>query len=129
MARPGVRVLSYDNSDGSHSGLWNSLRAWADRADDPDAWRRSIITSAQTKPRNLLPDQRGRVVSLIRSDRGAKRFAEAVPSPPAEWLCVFDRYVRYGSPRTIPGSEGEIEPRPEFKLDDDPLRPAREPWA
>jgi hypothetical protein len=125
----GVRVLAYDNSDGTHSGLWNSLRAWADRADDADAWRRSVIALAQSKPRDLLPDQRGRVVSLVRSDRGAKLFADAVPSPPAEWLCVFDRYVRYGSPRTIPGGEGELEPRPEFKLDDDPLRPAREPWA
>ena len=46
-----------------------------------------------------------------------------------EWLCVFDRYVRYGSPRTTPGTEGEIAPRPEFKLDDDPLRSAGEPWT
>jgi hypothetical protein len=125
----GVRALSYDNSDGSHSGLWNSLRAWADRADDPGAWRQSIVTVAQTRPRDLLPAQRGQVASLIRSDRGAKLFADAVPSPPAEWLCVFDRYIRYGSPRSMPGAEGEIEPRSEFKLDDDPLRPAREPWA
>lgn len=124
----GVRVLPYDNSDGSHSGLWDSLRAWADRADDPEAWRHSIVAVAQTKPHYLLPDQRGRVVSLVRSDRGAKLFADAVPSPPAEWLCVFDRYVRYGSPRTMPGAEGEIAPRPEFNLDDDPLRPAGEPW-
>jgi hypothetical protein len=125
----GVRVLSYDNSDRSYSGQWDSLRAWADRADDPGAWRHSIVTIAQTKPRDLLPDQRGRVVSLVRSDRGAKLFVDAVPSPPAEWLCVFDRYVRYGSPRTMPGAEGEIAPRPEFKLDDDPLRPAGEPWG
>ncbi len=124
----GVRVLSYDNSDHSYSGLWDSLRAWADRADDPGAWRQSIVTLAQTKPRELLPDQRGRVASLVRSDRGAKLFAEVVPPPPAEWLCVFDRYVRYGSPRSMPGNEGEIEPVPEYKLDDDPLRPAGEPW-
>lgn len=124
----GVRVLSYDNSDRLYSGLWDSLRAWADRADDPGAWRHSIVTVAQTKPRDLRPDQRGRVVSLVRSDRGAKLFADAVPPPPAEWLCVFDRYIRYGSPRTMPGAEGEIAPRPEFKLDDDPLRPAGEPW-
>jgi hypothetical protein len=125
----GVRVLSYANSDGSYSGLWNSLRAWADRADDPGAWRHSIVTIAQATPRDLLPDQRGRVVSLVRSDRGAKLFAEAVPYPRAEWLCVFDRYVRYGSPRTTPRTEGEIAPRPELKLDDDPFRPAGEPWT
>ncbi len=124
----GVRALSYDKSGDTHPALWDSLRAWADRADDPDAWRHSIVTMAQTNRRKLLADQRGRVVSLVRSDRGAKLFAEAIPSPPAEWLCVFDRYVRYGSPRTSPGAEGEIAPLPEFKLDDDPLRPAGEPW-
>ena len=124
----GVRALSYENSDDTHPALWDSLRAWADRADNPDAWRHSIVTMAQTKPHDLLPEQRGRVVSLVRSDRGAKLFAEAKPSPPAEWLCVFDRYVRYGSPRTTPGAEGEIAPLPEFKLDDDPPRPAGDPW-
>ena len=124
----GVRALSYDKSGDDHPALWNSLRAWADRADNPDAWRHSIVTMAKTRPRELLPDQRGRVVSLVRSDRGAKLFAEAKPAPPAEWLCVFDRYVRYGSPRTIPGVDGEIAPLPEFKLDDDPMRPAGEPW-
>lgn len=124
----GVRVLSYDNADGSFAGLWDSLRAWADRADDSGAWRHSIVTLAQTRPRDLSPDQRGRVASLVRSDRGAKLFAEVVPRPPAEWLCVFDRYVRYGSPRSMPGTEGVIEPRPEYKLDDDPLRPAGAPW-
>jgi hypothetical protein len=123
----GVRVLSYGNPDGSYSGLWDSLWAWADRADDLGAWRQSIATMAQTNPRDLLPDQRGKVASLVRSDRGAKLFSEATPSPPAEWLCVFDRYVRYGSPRSMPGTEGEIEPLPEYKLDDDPLRPAGEP--
>ena len=44
---PNVRVLSYDNSDGTYSGLWNSLRAWADRSDDPGAWRGSIVTIRQ----------------------------------------------------------------------------------
>jgi len=28
----------------------------------------------------------------------------------------------------MPGTEGEIEPLAEYKLDDDPLRPAGEPW-
>jgi hypothetical protein len=86
----GVRALSYDNSDGSHAALWDSLRAWANRADDPDAWRRTIVALAQTKPRDLQPHERGHVASLVKSDRGAKLFSEAAPSPPAEWLCVFE---------------------------------------
>jgi hypothetical protein len=124
----GVRPLSYSNTDASHSALWDSLRAWASRADDPEAWRRTIVTLAQTKPRDLQPYQCGQVASLVKSDRGAKLFAEAAPSPPAEWLCVFDRYVRYGNPRAAPGAEGEILPVSEFHLDDDPPRPASKPW-
>jgi SIR2-like protein len=65
----GVRALSYDKSGDAHPALWNSLRAWADRADNPDTWRHSIVTMAQTKPRELRPDQRGRVVSLGRVNR------------------------------------------------------------
>lgn len=125
----GVQPLSYTNSDGSHSALWNSLSAWAHRADDPDAWRRSIITLSQGRPRDLQPDQRGQVASLVKSDRGAKLFAEAVPPPPAEWLCVFDRHVRYGSPRGTPRGEDDIEPLSAFCLDDDSPRPAKKPWA
>jgi hypothetical protein len=124
----GVRPLSYNNPDSSHSALWDSLRAWANRADDPDAWRRTIVALAQTKPRDLQAHQRGQVASLVKSDRGAKLFSEAVPSPSAEWLCIFDRYVRYGNPRATPGAEGEIVPLSEYNLDDDPSRPASKPW-
>ena len=124
----GVRPLSYNNSDGAHSALWDSLRAWASRADDPDAWRRIILVLAQTRPRDLQAQERGQVASLVRSDRGAKLFVEAAPPPPAEWLRVFDRYLRYGNPRATPGAEGEITPLQEFNLDDDPPRVASQPW-
>ena len=125
----GVRPLGYTNTDNSYSALWDSLRAWAARADDPDAWRRTIVTTlAQARPRTLQPLERGQVASLIKSDRGARLFADSVPPPPAEWLCVFDRNIRYGNPREAPGAEGEVEPLPEFSLDDDPPRPASKPW-
>ena len=125
----GIRALAYTNTDSSYSALWDSLRAWAARADDPDAWRRTVVTTvAQASPRTLQPHERGQVVSLIKSDRGARLFANAVPPPPAEWVCVFDRYVRYGNPRATPGADGEVEPLPEFRLDDDPKRQASEPW-
>jgi SIR2-like protein len=125
----GVSALAYINTDASYSALWDSLRAWAARADDPDTWRRTIVTTlAQVRPRTLRPHERGQVVSVIRSQRGARVFADTVPPPPAEWLCVFDRNIRYGNPREAPGSEGEVEPLPEFSLDDDPPRPASKPW-
>jgi SIR2-like domain len=124
----GVRALSYENADGSHAGLWNSLRAWANRADDPDAWRRTIVALAQERPGELQPHERGQVASLVKTDRGAKLFAEATPPPPAEWLCVFDRYVRYGNPVRTPGAIGEVLPLPDFSLDDDPPRSEGQPW-
>jgi hypothetical protein len=124
----GVRALAYDNTDGSHAALWDSLRVWANRADDPDAWRRTIVALAQAKPQDLQSHERGQVASLVKSDRGAKLFSEAAPPPPAEWLCVFDRYVRYGNPVATPGAEGEVLPLPDFSLDDDPPRDADKPW-
>ena len=124
----GVRALSYDNLDDSHSALWDSLRAWASRADDPDAWRRAIVALAQAKPRDLQPHERGQIASLVKSDRGAKLFSEATPPPPAEWLCVFDRWLRYGNPVPGPGAESEVLPLSAFSLDDDPPRAADKPW-
>ena len=95
----GVRVLSYDNSDGFV--LWSvALSSGVGRSSGRS--RR-----VATHDRNSCAEQATRsssrlsavkVAALIRSDRGAKLFADAVPSPPAEWLCVFDRYIRYGSP-------------------------------
>ena len=125
---PGVRALSYENADGSHAALWNSLRAWANRADDPDAWRRTIVAFAQARPADLQPHERGQVASLIKTDRGAKLFAEATPPPPGEWLCVFDRYVRHGNPVATPGAIGEVLPLADFSLDDDPPRSEGQPW-
>jgi hypothetical protein len=124
----GVRALSYENADGSHAALWNSLRAWANQADDPDAWRRTVVALAQAQPGELQSHERGQVASLVKTDRGAKLFAEAAPPPPAEWLCVFDRYVRYGNPVRTPGAIGEILPLSDFSLDDDPPRSEGQPW-
>ncbi|UPK35456.1 SIR2 family protein [Bradyrhizobium sp. 186] len=72
----GVTALAYPASP-AHSALWDTLRAWADRSDDLEKWRRSILDLASTSPRQLSPHERGQVVSLIRTAEGAKLFAEA----------------------------------------------------
>jgi hypothetical protein len=119
----GVRPLPYEDSDGSHSALWDTLRSWADRADDPDAWRSTIVALARVGPRSLQPHERGQVASLVRTDRGAKLFADAEQPAPADWLCVFDRHVRYGEPRSAFGDAEEFDPLVQYGLDDDPPRP------
>ena len=120
----GVRVLAYPATDDSHSALWDTLSAWADRADDPLAWRQRIVDLARKGPRNLEPYERGQVASLVRTDVGAKLFANADPPPPGEWLCVFDRNFRYGEVGIqSDDSQPAFDPFTEYSLDDDPPRP------
>jgi len=117
----GVVPLAYPKSS-AHSALWDSLRAWADRADDPEKWRRSILSLASSNPRHLAAHERGQVVSLVRTTEGAKRFADTGDTPPAEWICVFDKNVRYGEPRDRGKEEAPIDPLAIYGLDDDPPR-------
>lgn len=118
-----VEAILYDPADQSHSGLWNSLRAWAERARDHDAWRRGIIELSQRGPRALRAHERGQVASVIKSVTGARAFAEATPAPPAEWLCVFDASLRYQKPDRVSYDAEEVfDPLAAYGLDDDPPR-------
>ena len=121
----GVRALAYFGTENDHSSLWNTLSAWADRADDPLAWRQRVIDLARRGPRNLAPYERGQVASLVRTDMGAKLFVDADPPLPGEWLCVFDRNVRYGPVgHSSDDSQPNFDPLVEYRLDDDPPRPS-----
>lgn len=116
----GVTPISYHD----HPELWDSLEAWAERAKDPKLWRSSIIAMAAAHPSVLQPHERGQVAHLVRSTIGAKEFADAVPSPPAEWLCVFDRSSRMAKKTKGYGEDAEeFDPQIAFGLDDDPPRP------
>ena len=119
----GVSPLSYLVTDEEHSALWNTLKAWAGRADDPDRWRKRIVDLARKGPRELTAAQRGQVVSVVKTSAGAKLFAYAEPPPPGEWLCVLDAEIRYGE-AFVGHSEDtpEFDPYSEYGLDDDPPR-------
>ena len=112
----GVLPMAYERQDDDHSRLWNTLEAWAQRSDDPSAWRSKVINLARKGPRALTGDERGQVVSLIQTNAGTKAFADAEPPPSGEWLCVFDAELRYANPRP------EFDPLEEYGLDDDPPR-------
>ena len=117
------QALAYPGIDDDHSALWDTLSAWADRADDPSVWRQRIVDLARTGPRNLEPYERGQVASLVRTEVGAKLFADADPPPPGEWLCVFDRNFRYGEVGIqSDDSQPAFDPLIEYSLDDDPPR-------
>lgn len=76
--------------------LWKSLNAWGERANDPDKWQQSIISNKALKnPRDLDPYERGQVAHVVSSTSGARKFAGCTAPPSAEWLCVFDPFIRY----------------------------------
>jgi hypothetical protein len=117
----GVKAIPFKE----FSHLWSSLESWAVRADDPDEWTNHVMSLAQQSPRQLRSFERGQVAALVATTEGAKAFANANTPPSAEWLCVFDKYARYGKPsRDRWGADAvEIDPLNEYGLDDDPPRP------
>ena len=121
----GVEAIAYPTWAGDHASLWDTLEAWAQRADDPLAWQQRVVELAQKGPRKVEKHERGQVTSLVRTIDGAKLFAEADPPPPGEWLCVFDNTVRHGNVERDPhGLQPSFDPLIEYGLDDDPPRPA-----
>ena len=116
----GVTPIAYED----HGDLWKTMDAWAERADDPRAWRSQIVDLARKGPRQLDPHERGQVAHLVRTISGARKFADADPSPTAEWLCVFDASCRAAKNSSEYGEDAEtFDPSQAFGLDDDPPRP------
>lgn len=118
----GVTAIAYKD----HSHLWESLEAWADRADDPRKWRSKVIELAMQSPRQIAAFERGQVAHLVRTTPGARLFASANPSPPAEWLCVFDASCRVAKKSSGYGDNPEFfDPFEVYGLDDDPPPPTK----
>lgn len=122
----GVTPICYPQSDG-HAGLWDTLSAWAETVRNPEGWNDKVIGIAQKRPIEITSHERGQVVELVSSKRGAKLFADAQPAPSAEWMCVFDANVRYAEPtKRSWDDDEEIDPLDLYGLDDDPPRPPKE---
>src|SRR5690606_9330138 len=117
----GVTPMPYPASE-KHVALWETLEKWSNRAGNPSTWRRSIIELANKNPKQCMPHERGMVSHLVRSAIGAREFADAIPRPPLEWICVFDKFVRFGAPTQSHHDEDETDPLATYGLDDDPGR-------
>jgi hypothetical protein len=117
-APKGVEAISY-SGDGGHRALWSTLEAWAERARSPEAWRRKLLTRARNGPRSMAPYERGQVKHVISDAPGAAAFLES--DQPAEWLCVFDPQIRYGSPEEAQETSAAWDPFDAYALDDDPV--------
>lgn len=119
----GVTAIPYDGAN-KHAALWDTLEAWAERAEDPQKWISDIIDRARSGPTALQPFERGQVAHCVSTLEGARHFAQAVPPLPAEWLYTFDRYRRYARPGDV-GAFGEpqkfVDPFDLYHLDSDPI--------
>ena len=116
----GVTAIAYAGHEHDHKHLWQTMEAWAARADDPRAWRASVIEFAQQDPKSLLAHQRGQVAHVLRSVPGAKLFTEAQPPAHPEWVCVMDANVRSAKETHGYGDDAEtFDPRNAYGLDDD----------
>ncbi|NVK33064.1 MAG: SIR2 family protein [Rhodobacteraceae bacterium] len=112
----GVTAIAYS----SHSELWQTMAAWAERVDDPRQWRTSVIASSRQDPKSLPPHQRGQVAHVLRSVQGARLFADADPAPHPEWICVLDAHVRSAKQSSGYGENAEtFDPKLHYGLDDD----------
>ncbi|MES2432882.1 MAG: SIR2 family protein [Pseudomonadota bacterium] len=118
-----VTAIAYPGHGHDHSALWDTLIAWAGRADDPRSWRSSVVEMARRGPQSLEAHERGMVAHLIRTQPGAKLFANAEPPVTPEWLCVFDSWCRKAKPSSSYGENAEtFDPLLFYGLDDDPPR-------
>ncbi|MEQ9846626.1 SIR2 family protein [Pectobacterium brasiliense] len=125
----GVEAIPY-SPDNAHAALWQSLEAWAERAHDPDAWYEKIIGLSKKGPTALQPHERGQVAHVISTYEGVKKFCAGKVIPPAEWLCVFDKYRRFAKPGSSGsfGREGPyVDPFDLYGLDSDTPPPKSDP--
>lgn len=117
----GVEVIAYSGEGNDHSHLWDTLEAWAERADNPKKWKKNVIKTASSCPRDLEAYERGQVAHLVRTKYGAKLLYKTESPINLEWLCVFDSRCRMAEPYNSYGMDIEtFKPRDNYGLDDDP---------
>ncbi|URK87132.1 hypothetical protein LP421_25640 [Rhizobium sp. RCAM05350] len=117
----GVEAILYDEAN-RHSALWETLEAWAERADDADGWIDRVVELARQGPEKLAPHQRGQVAHITGTVEGVRKFSEGENPPPATWLCVFDPFRRYEKPGHVGRFDDRgpyLDPFDLFGLDSD----------
>lgn len=128
-AHKGVTPIPYESSN-RHAMLWDTLRAWAGRARNVDAWADGVIAAAAAGPETMLPHERGVIAHLAATASGAKALATAAAPPPATWLCVLDPQRRYGDPGPLSLDDydgARFDPFEAFGLDSDEPPPPMDP--
>jgi hypothetical protein len=115
----GVQAIPFDSSNG-FSPLWDTLRAWAERARDSNAWFDALLSRAAPGPKHLAPHDRGQVAHMLSTAEGAMRLASAATPLSAQWLLVADTAQRYAKPvRTSTEGLPPFDPFESLSLDSD----------
>ena len=100
--------------------LWQTMEAWAERADDPRDWRASVISTTRRDPKGMAPHERGQVAHVLRTNPGARLLSRAGSAAHPEWICVLDASVRAAEPdRGFGTGDGTFDPGLAYGLDDD----------
>lgn len=105
----GVHPIAYEPLDDRHAGLWESLEAWAQRADDPEAWRTRVISVSQGGQRFCNP------MSGARSPLSCKRPPARKPSerpsrPRSGFASLMPGCVTPGAARTCSTGARSLTP-------------------
>lgn len=117
----GVLGISYPN----HDDLWNTITEWAKYAGDEDKWNTHIFEFSQKSPKDLEAFERGQVTNFVSSLKGAQKFQLFQPTPKAEWIYVFDKYIRLGKPKNVKNQTGQnliLDPIDLYGIDTDFIR-------
>ena len=112
----GVTPIPYND----HDQLWQTMKAWAERAADPREWRRKVLATAKRDPKEMLSYERGQVVHFLRSVSGANLFSDDDPLPHPEWVCVLDAATRTAKASySFDEVPKKFDPAEAYGLDDD----------
>lgn len=123
----GVQAIPF-STDRGFASLWETLHAWAERAQDNRRWYASVLSRAGAGPQHLLPHERGQVVHLLSTIEGARTVASSPDIPDAAWLLVGDPMQRYATPPgSSLGDDDTFDAYQTLRLDCDPVPKLRDP--
>ncbi len=114
----------------NYSNLWDTLKAWADRARDLDSWHRETLSAASDGPSGVSPVFRGRIAHLASTAVGMTTLCYGNPPLPASWLYTFDPQVRYLKPlprKRYDYKSGAVDSFEQLSLDRDEPPPPVDP--
>ncbi|WP_246763658.1 SIR2 family protein [Rhizobium bangladeshense] len=113
-----------------YDNLWDTLKAWADRARDLEAWYHQTMVEASSGPSKASPILRGRIAHMASTVAGMVKLTSSNPPLPSTWLYAFDPEVRYLKPQRLERNDpnsGEFDPFEQLGLDRDEPPPPIDP--